>query len=53
MTQPGPLKVFATILRPSAGLLAAYAAILVWAGYLGAQSPGDMRAVYVVLLLCQ
>lgn len=53
MTPPGPLKIFATILRPSPGLIAAYAAILVWAGYLGMQSPGELRAVYVVLLLCQ
>jgi hypothetical protein len=53
MTQPRPLKVFATILRPSPALIAAYAAILVWAGYLSTQSPGEMRAVYVVLLLCQ
>jgi hypothetical protein len=53
MKQPGPLKVFAMILRPSPAWLAAYAAILVWAGYLGTQSPGEMRAVYVVLLLCQ
>jgi hypothetical protein len=53
MTQPGPLKVFATILRPSPALIAAYAAILAWAGYLSTQSPGELRAVYVVLLLCQ
>jgi hypothetical protein len=53
MTQPGPLKIFATILRPSAAMIAAYAAILAWAGYLCIQSPGEMRAVYVVLLLCQ
>jgi hypothetical protein len=56
MKQPGPLRIFATILRPSAAILAAYAAILAWAGYLGWVSPGEfgqMRPVYVVLLLCQ
>jgi hypothetical protein len=53
MTQPGPLKTFATILRPSPAMVAAYTAILVWAGYLGMHAPEEMRAVYVVLLLCQ
>jgi hypothetical protein len=53
MTQLGPLRIFATILRPSSALLAAHAAILAWAGYLAWLSPGEMRAVYVVLLLCQ
>ena len=53
MTHPGPLKIFATILRPSPAMLASDAAILVWAGYLAWESPTEMRAVYVVLLLCQ
>jgi hypothetical protein len=53
MTQPGPLWIFATILRPSPAMLAAHAAILVWAGYLAWLSPGETRPVYVVLLLCQ
>jgi len=53
MTQPGPLKIFATILRPPPAMIAAHAAVLVWAGYLGWLAPGDMRAVYVVLLLGQ
>jgi hypothetical protein len=51
--QPGPLKVLATILRPSPAMLLAYAAVLIWAGYLTATTPGEMRAVYVVLLLVQ
>jgi len=56
MTQPGPLKIFATILRPSPQMLAAHAAIVGWAGYLAWLAPGEpgqMRPVYVVLLLCQ
>jgi hypothetical protein len=53
MTQPSPLKIFATILRPSPAMVAAHAAILVWAGYLAWMSPTEMRPVYVVLLLCQ
>jgi len=53
MTQPGPFKIFATILRPSAGIVAAHGTILAWAAYLGWASPGEMRPVYVVLLLCQ
>jgi hypothetical protein len=53
MKQPGPLKIFATILRPSPAMFAAHAAIVVWAGYLAWVSPTEMRPVYVVLLLCQ
>lgn len=53
MTHPGPLKIFATILRPSPTMVAAHAAILAWAGYLAWLSPAEMRPVYVVLLLCQ
>jgi hypothetical protein len=53
MTYPGPLKIFATILRPSPAMVAAHAAILAWAGYLAWVSPTEMRPVYVVLLLCQ
>jgi hypothetical protein len=53
MTYPGPLKIFATILRPSLAMVAAHAAILAWAGYLAWVSPTEMRPVYVVLLLCQ
>ena len=56
MTHPGPLKVFATILRPSPAMLAAHAAIVAWAGYLAWVAPSEtshMRPVYVVLLLCQ
>ena len=53
MTPPGPLKIFATILRPPPAMLASHAAILAWAGYLAWESPTEMRAVYVVLLLCQ
>lgn len=56
MRQPGPLRVFAIILRPPLAMLLAYAAIVVWAGYVGWLSPLDvnqMRPVYVVLLLCQ
>jgi hypothetical protein len=51
--RPGPLKAFATILRPSPAMLSAYVAVLAWAGYLSWTAPGDMRAVYVVLLLIQ
>jgi hypothetical protein len=53
MTLSGRLKIFATILRPSPAIVAAHGAIVVWAGYLGWTAPEDMRAVYVVLLLCQ
>jgi hypothetical protein len=53
MTHPGPLRIFATILRPSPAIVAAHAAILAWAGYLAWLSPAEIRPVYVVLLLCQ
>jgi hypothetical protein len=53
MTPPGPFRVFAVVLRPSPGILTAHAAILAWAGYLAWNAAGDMRAVYVVLLLLQ
>jgi hypothetical protein len=53
MTYPGPLKILATILRPSPAMVAAHAAILGWAGYLAWVSPTETRPVYVVLLLCQ
>lgn len=56
MTRPGPLKVFATILRPSPAMVAAHAAIVAWAGYLAWVAPGEpghLRPVYVVLLLGQ
>jgi hypothetical protein len=53
MRQPGPLKVFSVILRPSPAIVAAHVAIVAWAGYLGWTSPLDMRPPYVVLLLCQ
>jgi hypothetical protein len=53
VTQPGPLKTFMTILRPSPAVVGAYAAILAWAVYLAWVSPTEMRPVYVVLLLCQ
>src|SRR6185369_8359431 len=50
---PDPLRIFATILRPSPAVLLAGVAVLAWAGCTAWNSPGEMRAVYVVLLLCQ
>lgn len=47
------VRVCGALLRPSAAIVLAVAAVIVWAGYLAVTAPEDLRGPYVVLLLCQ
>jgi len=53
MTGPSDLRVLKVLVRPASSLLAANAGIVVWAAYLAATAPDDLRGPYVVLLLLQ
>jgi hypothetical protein len=47
------VRALAVLLRPPPAILLAMAALIAWAGYLVVVAPDDLRAPYVVLLLCQ
>jgi hypothetical protein len=53
MTHDVDSRALAVLLRPSAAMLLAFVALIVWAGYLTVIEPGDLRGPYIVLLLCQ